>query len=110
MRRAGVSFSVLPKETTSDPQSQPDKHQKDGKEQDKTELPTPKTVPTPTSPKTLDGQYLFPEVPPQGDSKMRDPPTRHSTDQKNERDETNRTNDQETALLEWLVQFGSPTK
>ena len=84
LRRAGVSFSTSTKEMTSDPQSQRDDPQGEGDGQHKAELPTPKTTPTPTSSKTLDRRCLFPEGPPQGDSKTHDLPGCYSTDQESE--------------------------
>ena len=110
MRGAGVSFSTSAKETTSKPQSQREDPQGEGGVQDKAELPTPKTNPAPTPSETLDRQCLFPEGPPQGYSQTHDAPIRHSTDQENEREETDRASDQETTLLEWLMQWGLSTR
>ena len=103
IRRAGASSSTSAKIMTSKHQSQRDDLQGERGTQNKAELPTPKTNLTPTSSETLDGRCLFPEGPPQGDNQTHDAPIRHSTDQKNEREETDTASDHETILLEWLM-------
>ena len=87
-----MSFSAPAKKTASSPQSQKDKPQRDGEEQDVTNQPNPKTAPTTTPSPPLDGRNLFPEEPLQQDSVTHNPPANNSSDPKNGTEESHRTN------------------
>ena len=70
-------------------------------------VPTPKTTPASASPKGLEQRRLFPEETPQGDDRTQDLSECNKANTECGIEEPDKPTDQETALLQWLMQWGT---